>query len=151
MVKLYEVIDDPNNDKLYLVMEYVKRGAVMSRNYWRQSTKSKGIGGEAGDGNISKTLSEEKAKKYFRHLALSLDYSIFLKRKSCLNHHIVHNYAEIVHRDIKPENLLISEDDVLKVSDFGISAIVEQGNDKLEDNAGTKYYLAPEAWEGKKL
>lgn len=60
----------------------------------------------------------------------------------------MHNYAEIVHRDIKPENLLISEDDVLKVSDFGISTIVEQGNDKLEDNAGTKYYLAPEAWEG---
>jgi len=75
VVKLYEVIDDPNNDKLYLVMEYVKRGAVMSRNYWRQSTKSKGLGTDAGDGNMMKTLSEEKAKKYFRHLALSLDYS----------------------------------------------------------------------------
>jgi len=135
VVKLYEVIDDPNNDKLYLVMEYIKRGAVMSRNYWRQSTKSKDIGNENGIGNKNFTLSEEKAKKYFRHLALSLDY--------------MHNYAEIVHRDIKPENLLISEDDVLKVSDFGISAIVEQGNDKLDDNAGTKYYLAPEAWEAK--
>lgn len=76
-MKLYEVIDDPNNDKLYLVMEYVKRGAVMSRNYWRQSTKSKGIGNEEGEGNKNRTLSEEKAKKYFRHLVLSLDYSIF--------------------------------------------------------------------------
>ena len=60
----------------------------------------------------------------------------------------MHNYAEIIHRDIKPENLLINEDDILKVSDFGISKIIEQGDDMLDNNAGTKYYLAPEAWEG---
>lgn len=60
---------------------------------------------------------------------------------------VVHNNAEIVHRDIKPENLLISEDDVLKISDFGISQLM-QGDDLLENNVGTKYYLAPEAWEG---
>lgn len=60
----------------------------------------------------------------------------------------MHNYAEIIHRDIKPENLLVGEDDVLRISDFGISKIMEEGDDKLENNAGTQYYQPPEAWEG---
>lgn len=60
----------------------------------------------------------------------------------------MHNHTEIVHRDIKPENLLISAGDILKISDFGISKIMAEGDDMLDNNAGTKYYLAPEAWEG---
>jgi len=60
----------------------------------------------------------------------------------------VHNTVGIIHRDIKPENLLISEDDTLKVSDFGISKIMENGDDLLDTNAGTKLYLAPETWKG---
>lgn len=28
VVKLYEVIDDPDEDKLYMIMEYVKKGEV---------------------------------------------------------------------------------------------------------------------------
>lgn len=30
LVKLFEVIDDPNSDKLLMVMEYVEGGAIMS-------------------------------------------------------------------------------------------------------------------------
>jgi len=51
-------------------MEYVKRGAVMSRNYWRHEPKDVS---EEVQGKL-RCLSEEKAKKYFRHLVLSLDY-----------------------------------------------------------------------------
>ena len=31
IVKLYEVLDDPSVDKLYIVMEYVKNGTVLSK------------------------------------------------------------------------------------------------------------------------
>ncbi len=55
----------------------------------------------------------------------------------------------MIHRDIKPENLLINEYDVLKVSDFGISHIMEDGIAELNSGAGTKFFMAPEAWEGK--
>ena len=33
IIKLYEVIDDPTNDKLYLVMDYMKKGSVLSKQY----------------------------------------------------------------------------------------------------------------------
>ena len=62
---------------------------------------------------------------------------------------IVHTYANVIHRDIKPENLLIDENDVLKIADFGVSTIMENGNDQLATNAGTKAFLAPETWDGK--
>lgn len=35
IVKLYEVIDDHENDKLYLIMEYLTFGSLMSNNYWK--------------------------------------------------------------------------------------------------------------------
>jgi len=62
----------------------------------------------------------------------------------------LHNYANIVHRDLKPENLLIAEDDVLKISDFGISRMIDGDNAaEIKNKAGTKLFMAPEIWCGK--
>lgn len=117
-------------------MEYIKKGSILSRTYWKHELRNQGtITREADSENFRNLrLSEEKAKKYFRHLILALDY--------------LHNTVGIIHRDIKPENLLVSEDDILKVSDFGISKIMEGDDDLLENSAGTKLYLAPETWKG---
>jgi serine/threonine protein kinase len=38
VVKLFEVLDDPSVDKLYIIMEYVKNGSLMLK-----LTKSKTI------------------------------------------------------------------------------------------------------------
>jgi [calcium/calmodulin-dependent protein kinase] kinase len=35
----------------------------------------------------------------------------------------------VVHRDIKPDNLLLTEDDVLKIVDFGVSEMFEKSED----------------------
>ena len=35
IVKLHEVIEDDSKDKVYLVMEWVRKGAVMSKDYWK--------------------------------------------------------------------------------------------------------------------
>ena len=58
----------------------------------------------------------------------------------------VHNFVKVVHRDIKPDNLLVDETDCLKLADFGISSLMEGGNEIIETNAGTKMFLAPETW-----
>jgi [calcium/calmodulin-dependent protein kinase] kinase len=51
-----------------------------------------------------------------------------------------------VHRDIKPDNLLLTEDDVLKVVDFGVSEMFEKENKEMltAKSAGSPAFLPPE-------
>jgi [calcium/calmodulin-dependent protein kinase] kinase len=51
----------------------------------------------------------------------------------------------VVHRDIKPDNLLLTEDDVLKVVDFGVSEMFEKQSDMMTaKSAGSPAFLPPE-------
>jgi len=61
-------------------------------------------------------------------------------------HGILHMHnSGIVHLDIKPENILLGFDNVLKISDFGISARVEGNKSHSQDfSEGDKLYMAPE-------
>mmetsp|Transcript_8582 Transcript_8582/g.23895 ORF Transcript_8582/g.23895 Transcript_8582/m.23895 type:complete len:879 (-) Transcript_8582:515-3151(-) len=50
----------------------------------------------------------------------------------------------IIHRDIKPENLLLTQDGVLKIADFGWAVDLRERPSNL---AGTFCYMAPEVLE----
>ena len=60
--------------------------------------------------------------------------------------HYIHKLG-ICHRDLKPENLLIDFDGSLKVVDFGLSNMYEQGN-TLKTVCGSPCYAAPEMIAG---
>ncbi|EGF78827.1 hypothetical protein BATDEDRAFT_90278 [Batrachochytrium dendrobatidis JAM81] len=49
----------------------------------------------------------------------------------------------ICHRDIKPENMLLTDTGVLKITDFGLAAVVGD-RAMLTDVAGTPAYFSPE-------
>lgn len=58
VVRLYEVIDDPENEKLFLVMEYVQNGPVLKL-----------------ENNRAKcTFSEQKSRKYINDILSGLEY-----------------------------------------------------------------------------
>lgn len=54
----------------------------------------------------------------------------------------------VYHRDLKPENLLLTAEDDLKISDFGLSSISIAGTESvsqlLHTTCGTPNYVAPE-------
>jgi len=50
----------------------------------------------------------------------------------------------IAHRDIKPDNLLLNEDFCLKIIDFDIAMRVKDEDEEVDDQYGTKNWMAPE-------
>jgi len=89
-------------------------------------------GGELFDKIVTAgRFDEPTARKYFRQLISGVDYC----------HH-----QGVCHRDLKPENLLLDEQALLKISDFGLSALYGSDHSAtlLHTTCGTPNYVAPE-------
>ncbi|XP_076061270.1 serine/threonine-protein kinase grp-like [Oratosquilla oratoria] len=81
-------------------------------------------------------MGEEQAHFYFVQLMNGVEY--------------LHAQG-IAHRDLKPDNLLLTEDRVLKIGDFGLSAEFLSGGEEvfLRGAFGTRKYMAPEVFSGR--
>jgi serine/threonine protein kinase len=56
----------------------------------------------------------------------------------------------IIHRDIKPANLMLTEDDTVKVTDFGTAKILQFGTVQQTTHVmGTPSYMSPEQVKGR--
>ena len=85
--------------------------------------------GELFDYIVShQTLSEKEASIFFYQLINGVEY--------------IHS-QNIVHRDLKPENLLLTENKILKIIDFGLSHPFD-GSELLKTKCGSPSYASPE-------
>jgi len=79
-------------------------------------------------------LSPDEALPIVQQLAAALDYA---------------HAQNLIHRDVKPGNAIISDDGLLRLTDFGLAKVAE--NLKLTasgDTIGTLEYMAPEQARG---
>lgn len=57
----------------------------------------------------------------------------------------------VVHRDIKPANIMLTNNQIVKVMDFGIARLVSSSRTKSEMVMGTPTYMSPEQITGKQV
>ncbi|EGR32237.1 protein kinase domain protein, partial [Ichthyophthirius multifiliis] len=122
VIKLYEVIENPDNDKLYMVLEFAQGGQIIE---WDDDDKKFFFCNQ----KQNEPLSEDYLRNIFRGCIKGLFY--------------LHS-SGIVHRDIKPQNILLDKYGNPKMADFGVSAISDKG-DNLQGNEGTYFFMPPEA------
>jgi serine/threonine-protein kinase len=80
----------------------------------------------------SKPMSMKKALKYSRDMATGM---------------AVAHLAGVIHRDLKPANILVNEEGLLKIVDFGVAAAASSGDTQLTKTGyviGSPKYMAPE-------
>jgi len=66
---------------------------------------------------------------------------------------VVAHAQGVVHRDIKPQNLLLDDDGVLKVMDFGVACLAQRSSTLTRAGAlvGTPAYMSPEQLIGEHI
>jgi len=83
--------------------------------------------------------------------ALGIDRALSLAIQICGGIGFAHR-AGLVHADVKPQNILVTSEDVVKVTDFGIAQALSepQPGEKQQVVWGSPHYFAPEQARGEK-
>lgn len=121
-ISVMRLVKHPNVVQLHEVM------ASKSRIYFAMEYVR---GGELFNKVAKGRLKEDAARKYFQQLIAAVDFC---------------HSRGVCHRDLKPENLLLDQCGNLKVSDFGLSALLDSKRQDglLHTTCGTPAYVAPE-------
>ena len=87
----------------------------------------------------NKPMSLEKVLRFSRDMATGMT---------------VAHQAGVIHRDLKPANVLVNDEGLLKIVDFGVAAAASSGDTQLTKTGyviGSPKYMAPEQILGKKV
>jgi len=124
-------ITHPNVIRIYDFL-HIRGNYAISMEYFPSHT----LGGEVQDG---KPLALRRAVRLGMDVAKGMS---------------VAHAVGIVHRDLKPANVLINDEGIVKIVDFGVAAAQHQGDTQLTKTGyviGSPKYMAPEQILGKKV
>lgn len=127
LIRLHEVIDDGRDESVFLVMEYVRGGPIMSVEYDTNTCAP-----------AAEPYPESVARTQFKAIAFALKY---------LHRH------RIAHLDLKFSNILLNENGDPVIIDFGVSHEQPKGagegvSPRSPAKFGTPYAFSPECCEG---
>lgn len=115
VVKLFEVLDDPSKDSLYMVFEYCPDGTVI----------------DVKLNHCVQPLPEDVARLYFVQILMGIEY--------LHENEIVHR--DIKPDNI----LLSDDRKTCKIVDFGVSEMfLKPGDDTMQKSAGSPAFMSPE-------
>lgn len=98
IASVYEIIDDPNADKVYLVMQYIENGPIAH------------IQVRSDSDEVCEPIPPVELARAARQIFAGLQY--------------LHRHG-IVHRDLKPDNILMSRDKHVYLVDFGVAQAID--------------------------
>ena len=115
IIKFIHFFLDKHENKAYIIMEFAEKG------------------------DLSKKIKELKEKKkLFKESNIITWFNEICEAvKYCHDNNIIH-------RDIKPANIFLTEDNHIKLGDFGISKILNSNELYTQSRCGTPIYMAPE-------
>ena len=129
IVRVYDFI--ASGDTTCIIMEYVP-----GRDLRKMITRETG------------PIPDYRALKLFKQVLAAIDYAhnfIYLDKTGA-------RHQGIIHRDLKPANILVTPDDLVKVTDFGIVKVRGvKGGTQMGFNPGTPEYMSPEQARGREL
>jgi serine/threonine-protein kinase len=94
---------------------------------------------------LSGEIPDSKPMAFEKALQFSLDMATGMA---------VAHQAGVIHRDLKPANILVNDEGLLKIVDFGVAAAASSGDTQLTKTGyviGSPKYMAPEQILGKKV
>jgi serine/threonine protein kinase len=125
IVKIYDYI--VSADVYYIVMELVE-GRSLAQLFAREACP----------------LPVERALDLFEQMLSAIAYA----QNFVYQDQDGSSHQGLVHRDLKPANLLITPDDRVKITDFGIVKLVGSEKTNTGGNYGSPEYVSPEQAEG---
>lgn len=95
---------------------------------------------------IMEHVNGRQLSHHIKQNSLSFDLKISIIKQTADALDYVHRQG-IIHRDIKPENILVTDDGIVKITDFGIGKIIDSELTISGDVMGSPAYMSPESFD----
>ena len=147
-VLLPRFVSDPT-----LVHQFINEGRIIAMTDHPNIVKLYEYGEWAGGVYIAMELVRGTSlRRILQHNPLPLKTALEVLLQVCYAISHLHSHG-VIHGDLKPENILLTDQNQVKVIDFGIARVVSEAGEPSatkERFIGTPVYMSPEAQENPK-